>query len=190
MAKRRTHSSIDKLPGGLRDILTRMVVDGQWPSDFTGDLGDYQGKPRYEDLVAYCLQNGHNVSPSAIGRWAKNLLALAMMKQKGVIVRNVMATLGDQTASETQKAAVELITAQAIELAISENLTPKQISELAKSFKDCAYVSITADKYIRDQIAAKAKAAAESTKQKLTSAGVDRKLIQEIVDEHLGVASS
>ena len=188
MAKRRTHSSIDKLPADLRDTLTRMVVDGQWPPGFTAD---HEGKPRYEDLTAYCSHKGHAISLSAIGRWAKNLLALAMMKQKGAIVRNVMATLGDQTASETQKAAVELITAQAIDLILSQDsLTPKQISELAKTFKDCAHVSITADKYIRDQTAAKAKAAAENTKKKLTKAGVDRKLIQEIVDAHLGVASS
>ena len=187
MAKRRTHSSIDKLPADLRDTLTRMVVDGQWPPDF---IADHEGKPHYEDLVAYCSHRGQPVSLSAIGRWAKNLLALAMMKQKGAIVRNVMATLGDQTASETQKAAVELITAQAIDVILSQDsLTPKQISELAKTFKDCAYVSITADKYIREQVSARAKAAAESTKQKLTKAGVDRKLIQEIVDEHLGVAS-
>ena len=185
---RRTHSTIDTLPAFLRDTLTRMVVDGQWPPDYDTDRA---GKPRYEDLAAYCSQQGYDISESAIGRWAQPLLVLSMMKQKGTIVRNVMATLGDQTASETQKAAVELITAQAIEVILAQDtLTPKQISELAKTFKDCAYVSITADKYIHEQISAKAKAAAESTKQKLTSAGVDRKLIQEIVDEHLGVAAS
>ena len=183
---RRTHSTIDKLPAALRDTLTRMVVDGQWPPDFDTDR---PGKPRYEDLAAYCSQEGYDISESAIGRWAQPYVAIAMMKLKGVTVRNIMTTVNDQNASETQKAVVELITAQLIELAVSENLTPKQISDLSKACKDCAYVSITADKHIHEQISAKAKAAAESTKQKLTSAGVDRKLIQEIVDEHLGVAS-
>jgi len=189
MAKRRSHSTIDTLPADLRDILVRMVVDGQWPPDFDGP-GERQGKPRYEDLAAYCVQKGHNISESAIGRWAQPFVVLGMMKHKGVIVRNIMTTLDDQTPSETQKAVVELITAQAIELAISNDLTPKQISELAKTCKDCAYVSITADKYLQDRTAARAKAAAASTKQKLTKAGVDRKLIQEIVDAHLGVAAT
>ena len=99
-----------------------------------------------------------------------------------------MEGLADQSASETQKAAVELITAQAIDLILADdNLTPKQISELAKSFKDCAYVSINADKYIRSQIKAKTAEAAANTKKKLSAAGVDRKLIQSIIDEHLGV---
>ena len=187
MAKRRTHSSIDKLPADLRDTLTRMVVDGQWPPDF---IADHEGKPHYEDLVAYCSHRGQPVSLSAIGRWAKNLLALAMMKQKGAIVRNVMATLGDQTASETQKAAVELITAQAIDVILSQDsLTPKQISELAKTFKDCAYVSITADKYIREQVSARAKAADKEITAIAGKKKIDPETLRVIREQVYGIVS-
>ena len=43
---------------------------------------------------------------------------------------------------------------------------------------------------MREQLARKVEAAAKSTKKKLTKAGVNRKLIQEIIDEHLGVVKS
>jgi len=184
---RRTHSTIDTLPADLRDTLTRMVVDGQWPPDYDTDRA---GKPRYEDLAAYCLQQGYTISESAIGRWAQPLLVLSMMKQKGTIVRNVMATLGDQTASETQKAAVELITAQAIEVILAQDtLTPKQISELAKTFKDCAYVSITADKYIHEQISAKAKAADQQITAIADKKKIDPETLKIIREQVYGIVS-
>jgi hypothetical protein len=183
---RRTHSSIDTLPADLRDILVRMVVDGQWPEDFETDR---VGKPRYEDLAAYCVQKGHNISESAIGRWAQPFVVLAMMKHKGVIVRNIMTTLDDQTPSETQKAVVELITAQAIELAISNDLTPKQISELAKTCKDCAYVSITADKYLQDRTAARAKAADERITEIAAKKKLDPETLRIIREQVYGIVS-
>lgn len=188
MSKRRSHSSIDRLPAALRGALTRMVVDAEWPADF----GDHPaGKPRYEDVVAYCYQQGHPISASAVGRWAQPLVAMARMKQKGLIVSNVMQALADQNASETQKAAAELMTARCIDLIITDDqLTPKQIADISKAFKDCAYVSISSDKYVREQIVKKAEAAAKNTKKKLTAAGVNRKLIQSIIDEHLGVTKS
>ena len=47
-----------------------------------------------------------------------------------------------------------------------------------------------ADTYIRERVKKKAEAAAKSTEKKLKKAGVNRKLIQEIIDEHLGVVKS
>lgn len=184
---RRTHSTIDKLPAKLRDVLIRMLVDDVWPADF---MGEPKGKPRYEDLVLYCNQKGFTVSESAIGRFGMRMRTLASMKNAGVIARDVMKDLTAEKASATQKAVAEIITAKIIEFASEQNLTAKEIQNIARAVKDCTRVSIDADKYIREQLTEKIKAAAKSTKKKLTKAGVNRKIVQEIIDEHLGVVKS
>jgi len=108
-----------------------------------------------------------------------------------VITRDVMADLTDEKASATQKAAAEMITALAIELMSDmENPKPKDLTMVAAAMRDCTAIAINADKYIRTQIKAKAEAAAKNTKARLTDAGVDRKLIQEIIDEQLGIVKS
>ena len=89
-----------------------------------------------------------------------------------------------------QKAAAEIITAQIIELASSEDMSAKDIKNIATAVRDCTAVSMKADTYIREQVQKKVSAAAKSTEAKLKKAGVDRKLIQEIIDEHLGVVKS
>ena len=181
MTKRRTHSSIDKLPADLRDALTRMIVDNEWPDDVHDHI---KGNPRYEDLVAYAKQKGYRISESAVGRFGMRMRTLARMKNAGVIVRDVMADLTAEKASATQKAVAEIITAQVIEFASESNLSAKEIQNVARAVRDCTAVSINADKYIRDQIGKKLEASVKSTKAKLTKAGVNRKLIQEIIDEH------
>jgi hypothetical protein len=185
---RRVHNSIDKLPPTLQQALTAMLVDNQWPDDFKGEC---KGKPRYEDLAVYCKQKGFEVSESAIGRFGIRMRMLARMKDAGVIVRDVMKDLTEEKASATQKAAAEMITAHIVQLAAEEeHLTPKQLKEVSQAVRDCMNVSIIADKYIREQLAKKIRTATESTKAKLTKAGVNRKLIQEIIDEHLGVVKA
>jgi len=196
---RRTHSSIDKLPADLRDTLTRMIVDNEWPDDFDFSFHEprrvgeerYNGKPRYTDLLFYCAQKKYRVSESAIGRFGMRMRMLARMKNAGVVVRDVMQDLTAEKASETQKAVAEMITAVTIDFVSSnDNFDAKEIKDIARAIKDCTLVSINADKYIREQVGKKVQAAADSTKKKLTKAGVNRKLIQEIIDEHLGVVKS
>lgn len=185
MSKRRTHSSIDNLPAALREALTAMIVDGLWPDDYKGAR---LGKPKYIECVEYCRQKGCEVSESAIGRFGIKMRLLARMKLAGVIVRDVMKDLTAEKASEVQKAVAQMITATMIDFISShENLTAKEIMNISRAVKDCTMVAINADKYIREQLGKKVEAAAKSTKKKLTKAGVNRKLIQEIIDEHLGV---
>jgi hypothetical protein len=173
-----------------------MLVDDEWPPDFPkqkafgfkGEAAELTGKPRYEDLVVYCKYKGHDISESAVGRFGVRMRLLARMKNAGVIVREVMADLNSEKASATQKAVAEMITAQTIQfVSDKDDLSSKEIMNVARAMKDCTQVSINADKYIREQLAKKVTAAAASTKKKLTKAGVNRKLIQEIIDEHLGV---
>jgi hypothetical protein len=165
-----------------------MLVDNEWPVDFKGER---KGKPRYEDLAAYCGHKGFVVSESAIGRFGIRMRMLARMKDAGVIVRDVMKDLTEEKASATQKAAAEMITAHIVQLAAEEeSLTTKQLKDVSQAVRDCMNVSITADKYIREQLTKKIRTATESTKAKLTKAGVNRKLIQEIIDEHLGVVKT
>ncbi len=187
MTKRRTHSVIDTLPKDVRDVLMRMTVDNVWPDDWVGKT---DGKPTYDDMVLYCSTQDCVVSRSAIGRWAKRMQVYERMKTAGTIARDVMKGLSDENATQTQKAAAEIITAQIIELASSEDMTAKEITCIASAVRDCTAVSMQADTYIRKQIKKKAEAAAKSTEKKLTKAGVNRKLIQEIIDEHLGVVKS
>jgi hypothetical protein len=190
MGNRRVHSSLDKLPADLRDAITRMVVDNEWPVDCKAI---HQGNPRYEDIAAYCAQKEHIVSESAIGRFAMQMRTLSRMKQAGLITRQVMADISDENASQAQKAVAEMITAVAIEFLAdrdSDSFGSKEIRDVATAMRDCASIAITSDKYVREQITKKVTAATESTKAKLTKAGVNRKLIQEIIDEHLGVVKS
>jgi len=165
-----------------------MVIDHQWPDDY---LGERKGKPRYCDLVAYCVQQGRSVSESAIGRWAKGLRAFEIMKTAGLIAGNAMSGMTAEDAPKNQKAAAQLMTGITIEfMASHDDLSAKQMKDVAQTIRDCAQVAINADKYIRRAIAEKVAEAAKSTKAKLTKAGVNRKLIQEIIDEHLGVIKS
>jgi hypothetical protein len=187
---RRVHNFVEKLPFALREVITQMLVDNIWPNDFKPEAG-YKGNPRYIDIVLYCRQKGFEVSDSAISRWSIHLRVISRMKEAGLIARDVMKDLTEEKASATQKAAAEMITAHIVQLAAEEeSLTTKQLKEVSQAVRDCMNVSITADKYIREQLAKKIRTATESTKAKLTKAGVNRKLIQEIIDEHLGVVKA
>lgn len=187
---RRTHSSIDRLPADLSGALVRMFVDNIFPGDYLKDP-DYDGKPRYEDGVAYCVQKGFSVSPSAIGRFGMQMRTQAMMKNAGLIARETMAGLTDEDSSKTIKAAAEMMTALNLQFMVeNRNFTSRQLKEVSQAIRDCAQVAIKAQQHLSDQIKTKVTAAAASTKKKLGKAGVDRKLIQEIIDEHLGVVKS
>lgn len=192
MSKRRTHSSIDRLPRGLQQTIRQMLIDNIWPSDYPSLMDAIEvGKPRYEDVVTYCKHKGFDVSLSAIGRFGKRMRTIARMKQAGVITREVMADISNEKASQTQKAVAEMITAVAIEfISGQEEFTAKQLRDVATAMRDCTSIAINSDRYVRDQIEVKVKAAAEGTRKKLKKAGVDRKVIQEIIDEHLGVTKS
>jgi Bacteriophage Mu, Gp27 len=192
MARRRTHSSIDLLPRDLLDVITRMLIDGIWPEDYPSLMDAIEvGKPRYEDIVRYCKHKGFDVSPSAIGRWAKRMFNWSRMKEMGLIARETMKDVADNSVSVTQKAAAEIITAHIIDLATSDDkITAKQARDLATAVKDCVMVTIKSNDYSREEQIKKAEKVAESTKKKLKKAGVDRKVIQEIIDEHLGVTKS
>lgn len=182
--KRRTHSTIDKLPASLRDTLTRMLVDDEWPSDLEGY---HPGKPRYEDLVAYCHQKGFTVSESAIGRFGLRMRMLARMKNAGVMVRDVMKDLTAEKASATQKAAAEMITAQIIEFAAQESLTAKEINNVARAVKDCTLVSIKADEYIREQLKEKAAKADKAITKIAKTKKIDPDVLKQIREQVYGI---
>ena len=187
---KRTHSTIDQLPADLKSTITAMVIDRQWPRGYTAD-DDYTGGPRYEDIVSYCQFKGFKLSRSAVGRWAKKLLSIAMLKDRTEIVKAAMSNVCDEDTSQSQRAIADLLAARTLDLVLTDDsLSAKQIRDLAGALKDSATTAIKADQYRNEQLARKVTAAAESTKAKLTNAGVDRKLIQEIIDEHLGVVKS
>lgn len=182
---RRAHSSIDKLPAGLRDILTRMIVDNEWPENFSGNR---RGKPRYEDMVEYCVFQGYSVSKSAIGRFGMQMRTISRMKSAGLIARETMAGLTDEDAPKTQKAAAEMATALALEfMASSDDFTSRQLKEVCQAIRDCAGVSIKADQYIREQVTEKAKAADKAISAIAAKKKIDPETLKAIREQVYGI---
>lgn len=195
---RRTHSSIEKLPSAIRDAITRMIVDNEWPSDFpkerafgfSKEKAELTGSPRYEDVVSYCILKGHAVSRSAIGRFGMRMRIIARMKNAGVVVRDVMKDLTAENASATQKAVSEMITAQTIAfIADNDSLSAKEIQHIAQAMKDCTVVAINADKYIRSQIKEKAKAADEKITEIVRKKNIDPETLKLIKEQIYGIIS-
>jgi hypothetical protein len=185
---RRTHSVLDQLPAALRVTITSMVTDDQWPADFKGQR--YDGRPRYEDVVAYCRQFGFEVSKSAVGRWAKRLRMLSKMKTAGMIARDVMSDLTAEKASATQKAAAEMITAHIIEFAAENaDLSSRQIKEVAQAVRECTAVSINADKYIHDQLNAKAQKAEQEISKIAKKKKIDPETLKAIREQIYGIVT-
>ena len=186
MSKRRSHSSIDNLPARLQETLTLMLTDNVWPDDFKGVHAD--GNPRYEDLVSYCKQKGFIVTLSAIGRFGKRMLLLSRMKQAGVITRQVMAGLGGEKASQTQKAVAEMITAITIDfIAGNESFSAKQIKDVATAMRECTSIAIKADSYLREQIQEKAKAADKKITQLAGKKKLDAETLKIIREQVYGI---
>jgi hypothetical protein len=187
MSKRRTHSTIDKLPTALRESITRMLVDNEWPDDCGHEI---KGTPRYEDVVSYCKFKGFTVSESAVGRFGMRMRTLSRMKQAGVITREIMADLTNEKASQTQKACAEMITAVAIEF-ISEHqgFDAKEIRDVATAMKDCTAIAISADKYVRDQIDKKIKAADKSISDIAVKKKIPDEVLKMIKEQVYGIMS-
>jgi hypothetical protein len=182
---RRVHTSIDKLPADLRSTITAMVVDGQWP----GDWPKQEGKPTYLDMVKYAGGKGYALSRSAVGRWAKTLLVYERFKTTGAIAREICKGMSDEKASATQKAAAEIITAQVIDLASGEDLTSKQIKEVATAIRDCTSVAMQADKYIRQQLAEKAKSADATVTAIVKKKRIDPETLKLIREQIYGIVA-
>jgi len=191
---KRAHSSIDRLPAGLKEALTRMLVDNEWPADFApapASAGSCGGTPRYKDLAAYCKLKGFIVSESAIGRFGMRMRTLARMKQAGVITREVMTGIDDGKASQTQKAVAEMITAVAIEYISGQNdFSAKQIRDVAVAMKDCTSIAINADKYIHGQLAMKVAAADKSISDFAVKKKIPPEVLKQIREEIYGIIES
>lgn len=192
---RRTHSTVDSLPADLRETITRMVVDAEWPKDFPWEKSDInpeqygKGRPRYEDVALYCGFCNNPISRSAVGRWAKELLAYERMRRTAGIARRAMSGVTKENASETQRAAAEILTAHVLDKASDGDLSVKEIMMLSASANELGKLIIKSDKYIREQIAEKLKAAKTQIASELkdTSAEI-RKKVMDILDESaLGV---
>jgi uncharacterized protein (UPF0147 family) len=189
---RRTHSTIDQLPEDLRQTITRMVVDAQWPDDYTpADDADgvKNGKPRYVDIVAYCLDKGWPVSLSSLGRWAKGLQAFERMRTAAGLAKQIMADVKDENASESHKAAAEIITAQIIDLAAKEDLSPKDIAMIASAVRANAETVMRADRYQREQSKAKAAQAVKVLDAVAKKKNIDPETLKMIREQIYGIVS-
>ena len=184
MRKRRVHSLIDTLPPSVRKTLAAMVVDGTWPEGL--NVGS-TGKPTYDDLAEYCRRQGYVVSRSANGRWAKGLLAYERMRSAARIARQVMGDLTAETATETQKAAAEIMTAQIIEMISDADLTPKEIAMTSAAIRDCTQVALKADQYIRAQAVKKAEAAVKEVSTTLRKKKIDPETLRVIREQIYGI---
>lgn len=191
MSKRRSYSSIDKLPAEIKDAVNRMIIDLQWPDDFPrnaafgfkGKESELTGIPTYEDVEIYCKHKGHDISHSAVGRYGMRMKTLSRMKQAGVITRDIMKNTSDANASETQKAVSEMITAATIEfMSGTDDFTSKQLKEVAQAMRECTAIAINADKYIRQQIAERIKTVSKKVSDQIADKKI-AKIVQDAFDE-------
>ena len=183
--KRRTHSSLDKLPAALRDTITRMIIDNEWPVDFPKT---YDGTPRLEDIVEYCKHRGQWVSKSAVGRYSMGLKTIEKMRTLGLIARKTMENLTPEDAPRTQKAAAQMATALILEFMTSrDDYTSKQIKEVSQAIRDTTQVTINADKYIREQIATKVKAAEKNITDIAKKKKIDPETLRIIREQIYGI---
>lgn len=184
--QRRSHSSLDSLPEAVKAKVDAMVIDDTYPEGFDEELKS--GKPTYDDIVAYLEYAGHPRSRSAVGRYAARLMTIARMKQAGLVARDVMKDLTGEKASQTQKAAVEMITAHAIQLmAEAENVSTKDLFQIAAAMKDCANVAIKADQYIREQIKTKAEKASKEIEAVAKKKQIDPETLKIIKEQIYGI---
>jgi hypothetical protein len=193
---RRTHSTIDQLTADLREVITRMVVDAEWPKDFPWEKSDVpaeqygKAKPRYVDIALYCMFKSSPVSLSALGRWAKGLQAFERMRTAAGLAKQIMADVKDEHASAAQKAAAEIITAQIIDLASREDLKPKDISMISGAVRDCNQVAMQADKYQREQMKAKTADAVKNVTEIAKKKNIDPETLRIIREEIYGITKT
>jgi len=165
-----------------------MIVDNAWPEDWKGETN---GKPRYEDIVTYGQSWGYKLSRSAVGRYGMRLRSITKMKNAGLVVKDIMKDVDKDSITETQKAAAQIITAQLIDLvANAEEMTSKEIKEVSQGIHHVTSSLVLSDKHLAKQMTEKVAKAAEKTKDALGKSGVDRKKVQEIIDEILGITKS
>jgi hypothetical protein len=190
---RRTHSTIDTLPADLREVITRMIVDAEWPKDFPWEKSDInpeqygKTKPRYEDVSLYCAFCNNKISRSAIGRWAKELQTYERMRLAAGIAKQAMAGVTKENASETQRAAAEMLTAHVIDLASRDELDPKEVLMLSASTNELGKLIMKSDKYIRDQVKAKTEEAVKNVNAIAKKKNIDPETLRMIRDEIYGI---
>ena len=184
---RRTHSSIDRLPRDLHEMLVRMLVDNIWPGDMLSRPDDYDGKPRYEDCVAYCAEKGFSISPTAMGRFGMRMRTHAMMKTAGLIAIETMADMNDEDSPEIIKAAAKMMTALTLQYMVEHpDSSPKQLRDVSQAISSCANVAIKAQQHLTDTIKEKAKKADKQI-TKLIKKKIDKQTLKQIREEIYGL---
>lgn len=164
-----------------------MIVDHEWPADW---VGKQDGHPHYEDCALYCVAQGLAVSKSAIGRWAKGLRVIEIMKTAGLIVRETMGNMTGEDAPKTQKGAAQMMTALTLDFMVThEDLSAKEMKDVAQTIRDCAQVAINSDKYIRNQLSEKADAAVEKVVELGKKQNLDPKTLKMIREEIYGIVA-
>jgi pyruvate/2-oxoglutarate/acetoin dehydrogenase E1 component len=100
------------------------------------------------------------------------------------IAKRALAGVTRENASETQRAAAEMLSAHVIDLASRDDLDPKTVLLLSASIENLGKLVMQSDQYIREQLKAKVTEASSEIKQKLDAAGVAR-VVQKQIDEVL-----
>jgi len=184
---RRTHSTIDTLPASLKSAVNRMLIDDEFPDDWTGEE---MHRPTYDDVVEYLKSKGTRISRSAVGRYGMRMRTLARMKRAGAITREIMADLTNEKASQTQKAVAEMITAVAIEFVSGrEDFDAEDIRDVAKAMKDCTAIAISSDKYVRTQLEEKTKEADKNVTEIAKKKNIDPETLRMIREQIYGIRS-
>ena len=183
---RRVHSTIDKLPPQIKSVLVSMVVDDAWPDDYQGKR---VGKPRYRDMAKYLEGRGYAIHAASVGRFARRIRTQSKMKEAGRMVREVMGNLNNEKTAQTQKAAAEMITAVIIEhISTSEDISTKDMRDLAKAVRDLVWVTMSADSYMRERVTENTKRASKKIGLIGKNKQIDPEVLKAIREQVYGIA--
>jgi hypothetical protein len=114
-------------------------------------------------------------------------MAFERMRTAAGIARQVMKDVASANVGETQKAAAEIITAQIIEIASSEDLTAQDTKSIANAIRNCTAVAMKANDYVLDQIKHRAEAAVKSVEKTLKKKQIDPETLKMIREQIYGI---
>lgn len=172
MGKNRSHSKIAKAlsPGDRDEINKRLATPGV----------------TYDDIVEWLDGKGYKISRSAVGRYGKDFLSkLERIHEVEQKARAIVAEAGDGLPMEeaVSKVFTEKVLSHLLEL---DDLSGQKFGSLMMAFAKLQSSSTQRER-LKTEHQKKAKAAAESVKEKAKKGGLSEEAIKKIEEDILGI---
>jgi hypothetical protein len=168
---RRRHSSIsDELPAELRAQVDRLLIE---PGN------------TYEDIRAFLVQEGHDISRSAIGRYGQKFLSvyqqLRVIEDKS---RALVSEAGDGMVLE--EAASKLFAQMILEAQMSGKLDIKKLPRIISDFAKLQASSVLRER-LKKEFAEKIKNTADAVSKVARQKGLSEEAAEDIRRKILGI---